>query len=389
MALVKADKTKTETTETETKNVEVAETKNVEVSEVDTQVVDTDAVNAAIAQAQEAEQEAETEEVVEPEADKAETVETEQVAETEQKPEPEAEQVVADKAEETIPEKKKEKEMPIETKNDTVEDAEIVEQVEKSVETEQVEKSVETEQVEQATEKAPEQKAEQVVETETKSELVTTDNAGTAVAAQAPSKGASAGQVISAAADAGFEGLELGFGSFPMIKLENEGQFADTDENELGKHIRAVLQNTTAVYLYKQADNDDGPIAYSYDRTNLTSYKGSEGEEFKTVDELRSAWTEEGYDLEEKKYLEVVATIVEDHDEIIEGEVPEGLLDIEGETVMFRLAPASLKAFSGKVATLLMRKQPLTGATMDFLVGKKRKSNGGKTYFPWKFRLVK
>ncbi|CAL9983547.1 hypothetical protein VPHK449_0082 [Vibrio phage K449] len=381
MGLVKSDKTveKTEAVETVETN---------QVAETVTQEVSTDDVNAAIAQAQEAEQEAETVVEKEPEVEQAKEPEQEPVAETEpeQAKEPvkveTAVEPEAEKAEETVVEspkveKKKETEMPIETKNDVVEDAEIVEQAEK----------VETETAEQ-TEKV-EQKAEVVEKSETKSELVVADEkAGTAVTAP-KSKEAAAGQVIAAASDAGFEGLELGFGSFAMIKLENEGQFADSDDNELGKHIRAVLQQSTAVYLYKQEDNDDGPIAYSYDRVNLTSYKGSEGDSFKTVDEVRAAWTEEGYDLEEKKYLEVVATIEEDHDEILEGEVPEGLLDLEGETVMFRLAPASLKAFSGKVATLQMRKQPIQGAVMDFLVGKKRKTNNGKTYFPWKFRLVK
>ncbi|QZI91850.1 hypothetical protein SIPHO067v1_p0061 [Vibrio phage 51E28.1] len=339
-----------------------AETENVETSNVD-------AANAAIDNAMEAEQ-TETEEVVET---KSEPVET--------KPEPEVEKVETKVEAEKSPEPEKEN---VVKEEQIIEDAQVTEP-----EAEKVEKKVEAEKVE--TKPEPETKSEaepEVVETKTTSVAEVEKAESTAVAPQA-SKAVAANQVISQAADNGFDGLELGFGSFPMIKLENEGQFADSDENELGKHIRAVLQQSTPVYLYKQENNEDGPIAYSYDRNTLTSYKGDEGEEFKTVDEIKAAWAEEGYDLEEKKYLEVVATVCEDHEEFIEGEVPEGLEDIEGETVMFRLAPASLKAFSGKVATLQMRNQPIQGATMDFLVGKKRKSNGGKTYFPWKFRLVK
>ncbi len=334
-----------------------AETENVETSNVD-------AANAAIDNAMEAEQ---TEEVVET---KSEPVET--------KPEPKTEKVETKVEAEKSPEPEKEVVVKEEQK---IEDAQVTEP---EAEVEKVETKVEAE-------PEPEVKSEpepEVVETKTTAVAEVEKAESTAVAPKA-SKAVAANQVISQAADSGFEGLELGFGSFPMIKLENEGQFADSDENELGKHIRAVLQQSTPVYLYKQEGNEDGPIAYSYDRNTLTSYKGSEGDEFKTVAEIKAAWEEEGYELEEKKYLEVVATICEDHEEFIEGDVPEGLEDIEGETVMLRLAPASLKAFSGKVATLQMRNLPIQGATMDFLVGKKRKTNNGKVYFPWKFRLVK
>lgn len=339
----------------------------VETEQVQTETSNVDAANAAIDNAMEAEQ-TETEEVVETKSEPVETKpepEVETKVETEKSPEPEKEDVVKEEQK--------------------IEEAEVVETetVSEKVEAEKVETKVEAEKVEEA-------KTEKTEEVETKSTAVAEveQTKSTAVAPQA-SKAVAANQVISQAADNGFDGLELGFGSFPMIKLENEGQFADSDDNELGKHIRAVLQQSTPVYLYKQEGNEDGPIAYSYDRENLTSYKGSEGDDFKTVAEIKAAWVEEGYDLEEKKYLEVVATVCEDHEEFIEGDVPEGLEDIEGETVMFRLAPASLKAFSGKVATLQMKKQPIQGATMDFLVGKKRKSGNGKTYFPWKFRLVK
>ena len=336
-----------------------AVTENVETSNVD-------AANAAIDNAMETEQ-TETEEVVET---KSEPVET--------KPEPKTEKVETKVEAEKSPEPEKEVVVKEEQK---IEDAQVTEP---EAEVEKVETKVEAE-------PEPEVKSEpepEVVETKTTAVAEVEKAESTAVAPKA-SKAVAANQVISQAADSGFEGLELGFGSFPMIKLENEGQFADSDENELGKHIRAVLQQSTPVYLYKQEGNEDGPIAYSYDRNTLTSYKGSEGDEFKTVAEIKAAWEEEGYELEEKKYLEVVATICEDHEEFIEGDVPEGLEDIEGETVMLRLAPASLKAFSGKVATLQMRNLPIQGATMDFLVGKKRKTNNGKVYFPWKFRLVK
>lgn len=193
----------------------------------------------------------------------------------------------------------------------------------------------------------------------------------------------STANVIETAADDGFGGIELGFGSFPVVKLVNEGVFNDSDENDLGKEFVATLQQSSEVFLYKQEGTDDGDVGYSYDGINLSAYNGDE--EFKTVEELKAAWEVEGYETETKKYLEVVVAI--DEEQEIE-EVPEGLKDLLGEPVVLSLPPSSVKAFSGKVATLAMNKKPIKGSKMKFMVGKKRK-NGNNTYFPWKFRLVK
>ena len=188
------------------------------------------------------------------------------------------------------------------------------------------------------------------------------------------------------AAGQDFGGIELGYGSFPTIKLPGEGVFCDSDDNELGKHIRATLQQSKAVYLYKQEDNDSGPVGYSYDGVNLSAYKGDE--DYKTVAELTEGWRVEGYEVELRKYLEVVAIVCEGHDEIIGGEVPDGLEDLEGEPVIFSIPPSSVKAFSGKIATLGWTQTPIKGTKMDFKVNKKRKV-GTNSYFPWKFSLVK
>jgi hypothetical protein len=192
---------------------------------------------------------------------------------------------------------------------------------------------------------------------------------------------------IGQAANQGFGGVALGFGSFPLVKLPSEGIFQSSDDEDLGKHIRARLQESRNAYLYKQEDNNDSPIAYSYDGVNLTAYSGDE--EYKTVEELRAAWEEEGAEMEVKTYVEVIAIVEVGHESFIEGgEVPEALSDIEGEPVIFSIAPNSVKAFGGKIATLSWSDTPIQGALMDFKVGAKRKQ-GGNSYYPWKFKLVK
>lgn len=220
-------------------------------------------------------------------------------------------------------------------------------------------------------------------ETETSNEVATVDTKKDVVVKSA---GGMPANITELAADEGFEGTELGFGSFPVIKLPGEGVFNDSDDNELGKHIRASLQQSKEVFLYKQEDNNDGDVGYSYDGVNLSAFNGDE--DYKTVAELKKGWSDEGYETETKKYLEVIGVICEDHAKILGGEVPEGLEDLQGEPVIFSIPPSSVKAFSGKCATLTWAGKPIKGAVMDFMVGKKR-TNGANKYFPWKFRLVK
>ena len=277
-----------------------------------------------------------------------------------------------------------EAEQEVQTEVETVEAEQTtkVETVTEEVQTEATEE-VQTEQPEIAGELVEDDKPAQA------STQVATASQSTQIAASGNKAMVGIKKVIADAEDEGFAGLEFGFGSFPMVKLVNEGIFEDSDEQPLGKHIRATLMQSTPIWMYVQDGNDDGPVAYSYDQVTVQAFKGDDDANFKTIAEVVDAWTNDGYETVEKKYLEVVATIHEDCSEYLEGEVPDALLDLEGQTVMFRLAPASLKAFSGCMGTLKMQGKPMAGALMDFKVGPKRKSGNGKSYFPWKFLLVR
>lgn len=298
----------------------------------------------------------------------------------------------------------------VEQKNETVETVQVEQEVQVEVETTEVQ-GTETVEVEQTTEaktvaEEVQSETEETEEVEVEQSVIAGELVEEEKPAQASTQVATASQttqvvasgnkamvgikkVIADAEDEGFAGLEFGFGSFPMVKLVNEGIFEDSDEQPLGKHIRATLMQSTPIWMYVQDGNDDSPVAYSYDQVTVQAFKGDDDANFKTIAEVVEAWTNDGYETVEKKYLEVVATIHEDSSEYLEAEVPDALLDLEGQTVMFRLAPASLKAFSGCMGTLKMQGKPMAGALMDFKVGPKRKSGNGKSYFPWKFLLVR
>ena len=224
---------------------------------------------------------------------------------------------------------------------------------------EQDEKNVETNETEnQTTEQGT---ATEVANNKPDTEPVST----TEVAAPA------AGQEFSARMrDQGYDGMELGFGAFPIIKLANEGSFIDSDEVEHGKSFECQLLSTRPSYLYKQQDNNDSPVSYSYDGINLTSTtdQGSS-----TVDELRAEWTMDGWTLECKEYIEGVI-------------VMKGDSDYADEMFLISVAPNSRRKIAGVLAGAEYRGESLKDLTLVCSVGPKRK-HGSNTYFPWAFKI--
>lgn len=175
-------------------------------------------------------------------------------------------------------------------------------------------------------------------------------------------------------ADQGLEGLELGFGSFPILKIINEGRFEDEDENDYGTEFTAVVQSSRIKHLYRQANTQDGDVHYSYDGVNLL---GATEDGSTTVDGLKREYTEYGYELEVKDYLEVVV-LMDDADS-----------DYDGEMFILSIPPASKAKFSGVMATMQLKGKSVKETPIMFSVGKKRKSKrGNASYFPWAFKIA-
>lgn len=202
---------------------------------------------------------------------------------------------------------------------------------------------------------------------ETTSTEVSTQTQSTAVATQG------SGNFQQQMADQGLEGLELGFGSFPILKIVNEGKFEDEDENDYGEQFVAVVQSTRIKHLYKQAGVSEGDVSYSYDGVNLLSASENGAA---TVEALKAEYEELGYSLEVKDYLEVVVTMQD----------PES--DFDGEMFILSIPPASRTKFSGVVATMQLKGKDVKTTPILFSVGKKRKSKGGSNYFPWSFKIA-
>lgn len=176
------------------------------------------------------------------------------------------------------------------------------------------------------------------------------------------------------AADSGFEGLELGYFSFPTVTLPGEGIFQTSTEVELGKEMEVIIQSSKAKFLIKPkgADNKDPRIAYSYDQ--MTTTDGT------TLDALKAEWSEDPRgceSLEIKKYLDVPAKLIDAMD----------TTELNGTMVMLSIPPSGLQRFSGYIAELQMLNKGAPNAVITKCkVG--NKVDAANSFYPWMFEFV-
>lgn len=212
------------------------------------------------------------------------------------------------------------------------------------------------------------------VETETVATTTEPESTEVAAAPRTEVAAASQGNFKDRMAEKGYGGLELGFGSFPTIRLMNEGVFEDDDENEIGTSFSCLVQSTRIKHLYKQAGNQEGDVYYSYDEVNLVKASDSGSA---TVEQLQQEFKEDGWELECKSYLEAVV-LMKDED-----------ADYDGEMFLLSIPPASRNKFAGLVASLELKGKNLKETVILCTVGKKRKAKrGNSSYFPWNFKAA-
>lgn len=189
-----------------------------------------------------------------------------------------------------------------------------------------------------------------------------------------PSRGAPLAATLPA--DDSFDGLEeeLGFGSFPMLKLDKTEFVVGTTTFDVIEEC--VLLKGTKKHLFKaRKGEDDGiPLVYSYDGVFTTS-----GER---LDSVFEEWKEHG-EMDgspiKSTYMEVLTHIISAGDG-----------SMNGELVMANIAPQSLRTLSGYQARLGLKGLRLNQAVTRLQKGQKVTIKGSnKTFYPWDFKFVK
>lgn len=163
-------------------------------------------------------------------------------------------------------------------------------------------------------------------------------------------------------AEEGFEGLDFGFGSLPIVSLD-QGNFKTSDGQSLGSEFWALFKQSRPKYLFKTALAQNDPrsaLCYSYD--GIYDIKGE------LVQQKLEAWARQGINYEKKQYLEVVAQLANQS------------------TVLLSVPPTSVRRLSGTLANIKSRGQRIEDTWVKVGVGPKV-TNVAVPFFPWNFNL--
>ena len=223
----------------------------------------------------------------------------------------------------------------------------------------------------------PEIENETVEATETvQTEAVTTSTevapttAPSATQVATSSQGAK--QFLDYQAEQGFEGLELGAFSFDRLILNNGVFQLGQEKEDIGRSVNFIIMSTRSQYIVSRTDDqDDDNVFYSYSVDGSTKTDGT------SAQELLDEWKEDGYDKPViKKYLEVMAEIVDDPDR-------------EGMMVSISLPPTAQQRFGGVVFQAARRfGTGPDGVVITAEVGK-TVVVGKKSYNPWTFKIAR
>lgn len=180
--------------------------------------------------------------------------------------------------------------------------------------------------------------------------------------------------LAAALGDDGFDDLNesIGFGSFPMVKLDKSSY--EADGKDLGDSFNCVLLNARKKYLVKAFKGDDAPMVYTY--TDPLTDPNAMDMSGTLVSAKLAEWRAQGHDTPEiKQYMEVTARMAG------------GAMD--GTIVLLSIPPASVSRLAGhRAAVMINHGKQLSQVVTRCGLGPKIKT-GNTTFFPWDFSVAK
>lgn len=177
-------------------------------------------------------------------------------------------------------------------------------------------------------------------------------------------------QAGAALEEAGFSGLDHGFGAYAIVALQNDGMFEDSNNDSLGKAFTGIIleSRTKWVFANTKCESKDEQAIYSYDGVNDTN---TDQPIAPTIEE----WADKGWGFERRPYTEVTVDLVEGAR--------------AGEIVLLSLPKTSRTKFTGYISTNARRFRLLPSQYVTkFEVGDKITSTPFP-FYPWKFSFVK
>lgn len=227
-------------------------------------------------------------------------------------------------------------------------------------------------QVKEKTTQTPAPVVEEVVEAQTNAMQVVAQPTTMTVAAQPGD-------------DTGFSiaRKSLGFGSFPMVKLEN-GDFIFGETGVSLQEFDAVLTKMREKLLIKARSGGERgiPIVFAYAPTDGTSYTVEDliSSDGSAVGDHIASWKEAGE-------MPVSARpVVSSYYEIL-AQIHNTDTEMDGELAILNVPPASQSGLSGYIERLAYKRLTPPQVLTKVIKGPKR-TNANGTYYPWAFKLA-
>lgn len=163
----------------------------------------------------------------------------------------------------------------------------------------------------------------------------------------------------------GFAGLDFGFGSFPVVSLQNTGQFESSEGGSLGNDFYATILGSVPKWIYK--NDQKGPAEeffYTFDRQFSMA-----GE---PIEDILLKWKGKGWKHEVKKYLDVQAQMVTQDED-------------NGTLVLLSIPPTSITKLSGYMATVKGRHGKKVQEVVTHITLGEKVTKTQYPFHPWAF----
>lgn len=190
----------------------------------------------------------------------------------------------------------------------------------------------------------------------------------TTAMATPPGTATGAGRIISDLAEAGFEGLDVGFGTFPIVRLQDQ-TFSTNEEEVLGHEFWCCIHGSRVKWLLKKEDNNTtSDFVYSHDQVTTTTGQ--------SIEEVMAEWRAAGFDAPVwKKYLDITAQRYDANSRTL------------GQIVILSVPSNSVPRLTGYLTTLkvghgLMPNQVITHVHLG-----PRVTQAVKPFYPWAFKM--
>lgn len=165
---------------------------------------------------------------------------------------------------------------------------------------------------------------------------------------------------------------EIGFGSFPIIKLDKDKFDVNGKEVE---EFTCVMLSARDKWIHKVKEGDNEEIFYTYDGVVDTSNN--------SINDRYAGWMAAGFPVDEqgklkvdvRKYVEVVVRMVD--------------TEMAGTLALLSIPPASIKRLGGYRAEVnLAHKVSLSEVQTKCVKGAKVQVNPKISFYPWNFKFA-